>query len=91
MVNTWDKDYVKYNERNVEPVHISFSGSGDTGKSHFVKLLYNAILKRLLYQCKDPYKFRVLLLGPTSTPVVKIAWIIIHLRFRVKPKKVFLV
>ena len=41
MVHTWDKDYVKYNEHNVEPVHIFFSGSGDTGKSHFVKLLYN--------------------------------------------------
>ena len=35
MVHTWAKDCVKYDEHNVEPIHIS--GSGGTGKSHLVK------------------------------------------------------
>lgn len=32
LVHTWAKDYVKYNECIVEPVHIFLSGSGGTGK-----------------------------------------------------------
>ena len=56
MVHKWAKDYVKSNGHNVEPIYIFFSGSGDTGKSHLVKVIYNAISKTLLYHCKDPEK-----------------------------------
>ena len=33
------KDYVKYDGRNVEPVHIFLSGSKGTGKSHLLKYI----------------------------------------------------
>ena len=65
VVHTWAKDYVKYNGYDVEPVHIFLSGSGGTGKSHLVKVMYNAISKILLYHCKNPEKSRVLLLWHT--------------------------
>ena len=61
-VHTWAKDYVKYNGHNVQPVHIFLSGSGGTGKSHLVKVIYNAISKTLLYHSKDPEKPRALML-----------------------------
>ena len=51
----------KYNG-HVAPVHIFFSGSGDTGKSHSVKKMYIVISKTLLYHCKDPQKPFVLVL-----------------------------
>ena len=51
-VHTWAKDYVKYDEHNVEPIHICLSGSGGTGKSHLGNAIYNAISKTLLYYCK---------------------------------------
>ena len=57
MVYTWAKDYVKYDEHNVEQIHIFLSGSRGTGKSHLVKVIYNAILKALLYNCKDQKLF----------------------------------
>ena len=60
------KDYVKYNGHNVEPVHIFLSGSGGTGKSHLVKVIYNVISKTLLYHSIEPEKLRVLILGPTG-------------------------
>ena len=72
MVETWAKDYVKYDGHNVEPIHIFLSGSGGTVKSHLVKVICNAISKTLLYHCKDPEKPRVLLLGPTEISVVNI-------------------
>ena len=33
-------NYVKYNGDDVKPVHIFVSGSGETGKSHLVKVIY---------------------------------------------------
>ena len=45
---------MQYNGGNVGPVHILLSGSGGTGKSHFVKLIYKAISKTLRYHYKDP-------------------------------------
>ena len=70
--HTWTKDYVRYNEHNVEPVHIFLSGIGGTDKSHLVKAIYNAISKTLLYHSKDPEKPRVLMLGPTGISAVNI-------------------
>ena len=70
--HTWTKDYVRYNEHNVEPVHIFLSGIGGTGKSHLVKAIYNAISKTLLYHSKEPEKPRVLMLGPTGISAVNI-------------------
>ena len=66
VVHIWAKDYIKYNGRDIESVHTFLSGSGGTGKSHLVKLIYNAISKPLLYHCKEPGKPKVLLLGPTE-------------------------
>ena len=62
VVHTWAKNYVKYDDNNVEQVHIFLSGSGGTSKSHLVKVKYNAISKTLLYHCKYPEKPRALLL-----------------------------
>ena len=72
VVHTWARDYVKYNGHNVEPVHIFLSGSKTTGKSHLVKVIYNAISKTLLYHSKDPEKPRGLMLGPTGISVVNV-------------------
>ena len=52
MVHNWAKDYEKHNA-NLEPVQIFFSRSGGTGKSHLVKVIYNAILKSMFYQCES--------------------------------------
>ena len=57
MVYTWAKDYVKYDEHNVEQIHIFLSGGRGTGRSHLVKVIYNAILKTLLYNSKDQKLF----------------------------------
>ena len=43
VVHTWAKNFVKYDGH--EPVQIILSGSGRTGKSHLVKVIYNAIRK----------------------------------------------
>ena len=40
MAYTWNKDYVKYDGHDVEPVHIFVSGSGGTSKSHLEKVIY---------------------------------------------------
>ena len=58
VVHTWTKDYVKCDGHSVEQNHLFFSGSGGTGKSHLVKVICNAILKTLLYNCKDPEKLK---------------------------------
>ena len=60
MVHSWAKDYVKYDGHNVEPIHTFLSGGGGTGKSHLVKVIYNAISKGLFYHRKDPEKPRFL-------------------------------
>ena len=72
LVHTWGNIYVIYDGHDVKPVHMFLSGSGGTGKSHLVKVIYDAISKTLLYHCKDPEKPRVLLLGPTGISVVNI-------------------
>ena len=78
MVHKWAKEYVKYNGHNVEPIHVFFSGSGGTDKSHLVKVIHNAVWKTLLYHCKDHQKPSVLLLGPTGIPAVNIGGTTIH-------------
>ena len=85
VVHNRAKDYAKCNGHNVEPVYIFLSGSGSTGKSHLVKVIYNAILKTLLYHCKDPEKPRVLLLGPTGISAVNIGGTTIHSGLGIKP------
>ena len=49
MYYAWAKNCVKYNGDNVEPVHIFLSGSGDTSKSHLVKVIYLTKSKTLLH------------------------------------------
>ena len=39
VLHTWAKNFVKCDGHDVEPVHIFLSGSGETGKSHFVKVM----------------------------------------------------
>ena len=85
VIHTWAKNYVKYDGNNVEPVHIFLSGSGGTGKSHLVKVIYNSISKTMLYRCKDPEKIRVILLGHTGIPAVNIGGTTIHSGFAIKP------
>ena len=65
MVHTWDKDYIKYDGHDVEPVHIILIRSEAMDKFHLVKIIYNAISKTWLYHCKDPEK-RDFLPGPTG-------------------------
>ena len=72
VVHKWAKEYVKCNGHNVETIQIFLSGDGDTGKSHLVKIIYNAISKTLLYHCKDPEKDRAPLLGSTGISAVNI-------------------
>ena len=85
VVHTVAKNYVKCDGHDVEPVHIFLSGSGGTGKSHLVKVIYNAISKTLLYLCKDPEKPRVLLLRPTGISAVNIGGTTIHSGLAIKP------
>ena len=85
MVHKWTKEHVKCNGHNVEPIHIFLSGSGGTGKSNLMKVIYNAISKTLLYHCKDPEKPRVLLLGPTGISSGDIGGTTIHLGLGIKP------
>ena len=47
LVHTWDKDCVKYDGHDVEPMHIFLLGSGRTAKPHLVKVIYNAISKNI--------------------------------------------
>ena len=60
------------------------SSSEATGKSHLVKVIYNAILKTLLYHCKDNEKPRVLLLGSTRISAVNVGGTTIHTGIGVK-------
>ena len=78
VAHKWAKEYVKCNGHNVELTNIFLSGSGGTGKSHLVKVIYNAISKALLYLCKDPGKPRVLLLGLTGISAINIGGTTIH-------------
>ena len=40
VVHAWAKDYVKYDGHHVETVHVFISGSRETSKSYFVKVIY---------------------------------------------------
>ena len=61
---------MKYNGYYEEPLQIFLSGSRSRGKSYLVKVIYNALLRTLLCNNKDPEKLRVLLLGPIRISVV---------------------
>ena len=52
VVDTQAKDYVKYDEHNIESVQILFSGSGGVVKSHFVNVICYVISEKLVYHCK---------------------------------------
>ena len=78
MVNTQAKDCVKHNRHNVEPIYIFLSGSGGTGKSHLVRVIYSTISKTLLYHCKSPEKPKVLWLGPTGISAANIGGTAFH-------------
>ena len=78
VVHNWSKKYAKLKGVNFNPVHIFFSGSGGTGKSHFVKIICNALSKTLLFNYKEPKKQRIFLLGPTGISAVNIGGAIIH-------------
>ena len=54
MVHTWAKEFIKYDRHNVELIHMLLSGSGSTGKSHLVKVIFEVMSKTLLYHCKQP-------------------------------------
>ena len=69
---------------NVKPIRIFPSSSEGAGKSHLVKVIYNAILKTLLYHYKDTEKPRVLLLGPTGISAVNVGGITIHTGIEIK-------
>ena len=66
-------------------IHVFFSGSGGTGKSHLVKPIYNAISKTMLYHCKDPKNRRFLFFGSTGMSAVNIGGITIHSGFGIEP------
>ena len=79
VAHQWAKDYVNCNGYNVEPVYIFLSGSGGTGKSHLVKVIYNVISKtqrNLEFFC---------LLGPTGISPVNIGGTTIHSSLGIKP------
>ena len=59
--------------------------SGGTGKSHLMKVICNAISETLLYHCKDPYKPRVLLLGPKEISAINKGGTTIHSSLAIKP------
>ena len=52
MVHTWAKDYVIYDAHNAEPIHVFLSGSGGTGKSQLVKVIYNPYQKHCFISVK---------------------------------------
>ena len=85
LVHKWAKEHVKCNGHNVEKIHIFRSGDEDIGKSHLVKVIYNAISKTLLYHCKDPEKARVPLLGSTGISAVNIGGTTIPSGLGIKP------
>ena len=83
--HTWAKDNVKYDGNNVEPIHIIRSGSGGTGKSHLMKVIYSNISKTLLYHYNDPEKLRVNLLRFKGISAINIGGTAIHSSLGTKP------
>ena len=86
FVHAWANDYVKYDGYDAEPVHISLCDSRGTGKSHLVKVIYNALSKILLYHWKDSEKPRVLLIGPAGVLAVNIRRDAIHSGLKINPR-----
>ena len=78
VVRAWANGYVKHNGHNVEPLHIFFSRSGGTGKSHLLKMIYKAISQTLLYCCKNSEKLRLFLLGSTGISAINIYGTTVH-------------
>ena len=72
MIHTWANNYLQHNRHNVEPINIFLSASGGVRKSHLVKVIYKFISKILLYHCKDPENFRLILFEPTRISAVNI-------------------
>ena len=88
VVHTWvNKNYVNCDGHDVEPVHIFLSSSGGTSKSHFLKVIFNAISETLVYNCKDPKKPTVLLRGPTGISTVNMVGITIHSGLGIEPEQ----
>ena len=85
VVHTWAKDYEKYDGHHVESVHVFISGSGVTGKSHLVKVIYNTISKTLLYHCKDSEKPKTIFVGSTGISAVNIGGATIHSGLGIEP------
>ena len=63
---------------HVTSVHVYLRGSEDTLKSHFVKNIYNAVLKILHFNYKDPETPTSLLPGLTWISAANIGETIIH-------------
>ena len=76
VVYAWAKDYVKYDGHNVEPIHKFLSGSGGTGKSHLVKVIFKNIALSLQ---------NFILLGPTGISAVNIGGTTVHSGLGIKP------
>ena len=50
-----------------------------------MKVIYHAISKTLLYNCRDPKKPRVVLFGPTRISLVNIGEIVTHFAHGMEP------
>ena len=66
-------------------MYIVPPGNCGTGKSHFVKVICNAISKTLLYHCKDPDRPTILLLRYTGTSAVNRGGTTIHSSLAIEP------
>ena len=79
VVHNWTKEYVKHKGVNVKPVNIFLSRSGGTGKSHLVKLIYNAVSKTFIFN------YIVFSLRPTGISEINIGMTKIHSALWIKP------
>lgn len=68
----------------LKPIHIFLLGSGDTGKPHLTKTIYQTASKELQNHGGNPDKPRVPLLGPTGISAVNIGRTAIHSTLRIK-------
>lgn len=85
IVHKLAKDYVYYDEHNVELVHIFLSVSAGTGKYHLVKVIYNVKSWALLYHCEEPEKSRVLFFRPIGITAINIGGTTIKSGLRTNP------
>ena len=79
VVHNWTKEYVKHKGVNIKPVNIFLSRSGGTGKSHLVKLIYNAVSKTFIFN------YIVFSLRPTGISEINIGMTKIHSALWIKP------